>query len=242
MIALIFLAAIPGQFIDNIPAFPKDRQRAVLEATVRITLPATREHGELVATGVVVCRAGRVAYVLTAEHVIAAEVGQEPIVSSFTEKTTPLPSANASKVAVVERIPDADLAVLRAEFAEPSGVLQICPRDEIARIGTPTDKRPLDVLTSGIGGSFDSPFLRRDRLTGLRRAKPGTTTLFFEAEAAPAVGRSGGPLVDDRGYLIGVCSGTRGGKGYYVSVAEIHEALGRKKLGWLADGKRPPGS
>jgi S1-C subfamily serine protease len=185
----------------------------------------------------VVRRDGQLAYVLTADHVLAVEAGREPVIETFTTKSTPFPNAKATSVAILERMPEVDLAILRIELSNPPAALRICPKNEAARLESPTEQRPVPVLTSGIGGGFDSPFLRRDRVIGLRQAKPGSPAWFFEAETAPVAGRSGGPLVDERGYLIGICSGTRGGKGYYISVGEIHTALEPKKLGWLVDGK-----
>jgi S1-C subfamily serine protease len=240
MIALLLLATLPGQFIENDSTFPKARQQEVLEATVRITMPPTHDHGAPVGTGVIVLRSHGTAYILTADHVLAVDGGGQPTVSTFTAKSVPFPNAKTTKVTVVQRLPDVDLAVLRAAIAEPTGVIRMCPKEKMAEGATPTAQKPLPVLTAGMGGSFDSPFLLVDKVTGLRRAKPGSSALFFQADTAPSAGRSGGPLVDRHGYLIGICSGTRGGRGFYVSIGEIRAALGRKNLDWLADGKPPP--
>ena len=187
----------------------------------------------------IVLRAHGSAYILTADHVLAVDGSGLPTVSTFTAKSVPFPSAKAAKVTVVRRLPDVDVAVLRAEIADPTGVIHMCPKEKLAGVAGPTAQMPLPVLTAGMGGSFDSPVLLIDRVTGLRRAKPGSGVLFFQADTAPSAGRSGGPLVDQRGYLIGICSGTRGGHGFYVSIGEIRAALGRKNLAWLVDGKPP---
>ena len=43
-------------------------------------------------------------------------------------------------------------------------------------------------------------------------------------------GRSGGPLLDADGRLIGVCSGTQEGMNYYTHPDEIRGALQRHRL------------
>jgi trypsin len=69
--------------------------------------------------------------------------------------------------------------------------------------------------------------------------KPGanTSVLCWETAKTPAKGRSGGPLVDRRGYLIGVDSGAGDGKGYYIHIEEVHAFLKRNGLSWLYEEK-----
>jgi hypothetical protein len=58
----------------------------------------------------------------------------------------------------------------------------------------------------------------------------GSAAFHWEADKPQAIGRSGGPLVDTQGRVIGICSGTRENKGYYVSIYEIEASL--KRNGW----------
>jgi hypothetical protein len=46
-------------------------------------------------------------------------------------------------------------------------------------------------------------------------------------------GRSGGPLVDKRGLLIGVCSGVSKDKAYFCHIDEINAFLERNGFDWL---------
>src|SRR2546430_1556077 len=59
------------------------------------------------------------------------------------------------------------------------------------------------------------------RKVDARRPNEKVTTMW-ETEASPAKGRSGGPLVDKRGFVLGIASGANDGKGYYVHPDEIH--------------------
>jgi hypothetical protein len=61
--------------------------------------------------------------------------------------------------------------------------------------------------------------------------------LCWQTEKTPARGRSGGPLLDRRGLLIGLDSGAGDGKGYYVHVEELHAFLKRNGLDWLYEEK-----
>jgi S1-C subfamily serine protease len=55
-----------------------------------------------------------------------------------------------------------------------------------------------------------------------------------------AKGRSGGPLIDQRGFVIGICSGTSDGKGYFTHTHEIHRFLKQNAFDWLADKDTRP--
>src|SRR5438093_1402336 len=84
-------------------------------------------------------------------------------------------------------------------------------------------KPALPALTVGCDGAGGAPAVAVDTVRAEKNLGPRSPYKcnFFEADRPPAVGRSGGPLVDRQGRLIGVCSGTLGGKkGYYVHIAE----------------------
>lgn len=48
---------------------------------------------------------------------------------------------------------------------------------------------------------------------------------FWKVEAKPELGRSGGPLVDAEGRLLGICSGADRNAGYYTHLSEIRSFL-----------------
>ena len=75
--------------------------------------------------------------------------------------------------------------------------------------------------------------------TMLRR-RENKVAFFWETSAKSLRGRSGGPLLDNEGLVIGICSGTQGERGYYTHIDEIHAWL--KPLGyewlWKADASK----
>jgi len=118
-------------------------------------------------------------------------------------------------------------------------VLRICPKDKVASLYSP-ERDPFPVLTVGVGLTEKAPVIEVDRVRDNKQAKPDCEALFFEADREPAEGRSGGPLVDKHGNLIGICNGKRGRKGYYLFVGEIHKALQTPAFRWLYQDRKPP--
>ncbi len=233
MYSLLFLAALPGQFVND-PAFKKETQQAVLEATVRVQHPASSGEG----TGVVVARAGggaregQVVYILTAAHIVPeGRPGSELVdLAFFTADSLPKPSETVPHARILRRMPGVDLALIMAKVEKPAkAVVPICPPGK--EPNNPTPRAPWAVLTAGIEGNDAVPVLRVDKVRAeIPVLKPDQTRAFhYEADYPPPQGRSGGPLVDKNGYLLGICSGTRdtkdGKRGYYVSLPEIQIAL-----------------
>jgi hypothetical protein len=239
---LLLVAALPGQFVDS-PAFLKDRQQAALEATVRIVHPGSQQFGVGVGSGAIVHRDDKVVYVLTAEHLLPpGQVGNAVDLYFYTAKSYPEPSVKVLQAGILQRLPDVDLAVIRAVLPDHSGLLRICPEEKITKKlrWLPGSKQdPFPVLALGVGGKDDAPTIWLDHVHGLKAAKPGCAAYFYETGREPTAGRSGGPLVDEHGYLIGICNGKVGAKGYYLSVAEIRKALDQNSLSFLLGDKRP---
>jgi hypothetical protein len=235
--SLLLLTALPGQFVNDAD-FSKKQQQAALEATVRVYHPGTKLYGESKGSGVVVGRKDKFVYVLTAEHNLPPGIEGDTVQLSFyTAKSFPNPSKKVEN-AKAFRFPEVDLAVIVAELAEPCGILRICPPDRVRSIRNP-ERDPFPVLTLGVGLN-EVPVIEVDRVRHNWAAKPGTQALFFEADREPAEGRSGGPLVDKHGYVIGICNGKRRGKGYYLFVGNIHTALQSPPYRWLYEDPKPP--
>ena len=64
----------------------------------------------------------------------------------------------------------------------------------------------------------------------VQRPRETATTLTWEAATAQAKGRSGCPLLDKRGLVIGVASGASDDHGYYVHIDEINRFLKENAL------------
>ena len=73
------------------------------------------------------------------------------------------------------------------------------------------------------------------KVVGIREGSPATSV--WEVQSDLAAGRSGGPLVDQGGYLLGVATGTAGGKGYFTYVWVIHRFLDKQGFAWFHEGK-----
>jgi hypothetical protein len=57
----------------------------------------------------------------------------------------------------------------------------------------------------------------------------------WEVATAPVKGRSGGPLFDRRGFVLGIASGANLELGYFTHTEEIHRFLKSNALEWLAE-------
>jgi hypothetical protein len=72
-----------------------------------------------------------------------------------------------------------------------------------------------------------------NRKASVRRSEDRAAVWCWETKRKQEVGRSGGPLLDGDGRVIGLASGHDGKHGYYVHAEEIHRLLKRNGLGWL---------
>jgi S1-C subfamily serine protease len=166
-------------------------------------------------------------YVLTAGHLVPEAAGDEVDVQFYAPADWPKPAGPVRRGLVKARAPDVDLAVLWVVAPDSTPVLPLCPIT--ATVG---QRLPMPGLT--VGCDRGAPTAAVDQVRAIKYVADPYRANFYETDHAQLPGRSGGPLVDGRGYLIGVCSGTRGGKGYYVSTSEIHNVLRRAGFDWLA--------
>jgi hypothetical protein len=73
-----------------------------------------------------------------------------------------------------------------------------------------------------------APTLLKEAVLDVVRAKkPGDAKacIYFRTEQKSGIGRSGGPLVDSRGQLLGICSGNDKGRGFFCHLEDIHQFL-----------------
>jgi S1-C subfamily serine protease len=209
--------------------FPRPLQEAAVTATVRITGLGRSKEG----SGVLIRRQGPYAYVLTAAHVVGKERFVE--VATFSAKSYPKPAKTYRGAEVLARDPRSDLAVLRVAAREaPPGVLSLAPKSAAPR------GKDFPALATGCDPSgAPTPEVEVVKAARMVR-KPGEEgkALCWETATGQAGGRSGGPLLDRQGRLIGIASGVSGGQGYYVHLDEIHAFLRRNALDWLGDEKK----
>jgi S1-C subfamily serine protease len=216
------LIGLPGP--DSKPADGAEAARQLAQSScVQVVNAAKNNRG----SGVVIGVRGAFLYVLTASHVV----------SGSDRLAVHLPPADkdskAKVVTDVDILIDGkaqDVALLRVS----AGDVKVTPLALAA--APPGGDEAFDALSAGAGDDTD-PNVRAERVLGrklLRRAN-GETWFAWETRDRPETGRSGGALIDSGGRLIGLCSGTQEGKGYYTHVDEIRALLKKKSQGWLLE-------
>jgi S1-C subfamily serine protease len=229
MIALALVLLVPGD-IDALDSkeFPKEAQVKALTASVRVV----NSTGDVTGSGVLLRRSGPVVYVLTAAHVVAGAKKVE--VATFSAESYPKAAGVYRSVEVIATSTDLDLAVLRWTTRDTMpGVMEVCPVSKV-----PEGKNFAALSVGCVDGGAPTCVLETVKAKRNVR-KPGaeTTVPCWETAAAPVKGRSGGPLLDSRGYLIGVDSGAGDGKGYYTHIEAIHTFLKANGLKGLTEEK-----
>jgi S1-C subfamily serine protease len=227
MIALTLLCLLPGQLPTlESKDFSKEVQQTAVTATVRIGNVVERADG----SGVLLRQDELFLYVLTANHV--AGKAKELDVYLFTAASYPAWAKAYKGAEVLARDARADLAVIRiiTKDAVPAPLV-LCPANKAP------DGKGTTVLTVSLQAD-GSPMATPDVVKTVRViGKPGETGTVkcWETAKAPLGGQSGGPLIDTQGRVIGIASGTSGGKGYYIHLEEIRSFLKRKGLDKLIE-------
>ncbi|WP_439621509.1 S1 family peptidase [Gemmata sp.] len=204
-----------------------DVQWAALLASPRVSSPGSAD-----GTGVVVGTKDGFGYVLTAAHVTQGDL----VELKFTSRASyPKVAWFGDGAEVVARWPDPDVALVRFPLRghAPSVVTLAPALDRPKRF-------PVGALGIGIGGgpaatSVPNAIVGREYVK--REGKGGA--FFWRTEVPPEAGRSGGPLLDAAGRVIGIAVATRGGAGYYAHHDEIVAALRRDGYGWLVTPRKP---
>lgn len=224
---LLLLSLLPGELpLVESKTFPQPTQQKALLATVRIVNTTKNQDG----TGVILRQNGAFVYVLTAGHHV--ERGDALRIKTYSDTSYPNPSLDLGSAEVLEQSLVPDLAVLRVVSKDKIlASLPICPLRQ-----APEGKK-IPALAVGCPRG-EAPALLLDTLSGKRLLKkPGTDSpsRFWQAEKDIVAGRSGGPLVDRQGRLIGIASGSGDGRGYYTHLEEIHDFMRGKGLRWLLE-------
>jgi hypothetical protein len=215
--SLVLLAAVAlGELpVVESKQFAREVQHTVLCATVRIINKTQPNEG----SGVIVRQQGGLVYLLTANHLVGK--AETVDVETFSARSYPKPDKVYSAVQVIARAREPDLALLRLATRDPMpATLPLCPAERC-----PVGK-DLPGLTGGIQQG-QPPTCWPDTILGkkLVRKPGGESCHVWELKREPAGGRSGGPLVEPRGTLIGILSGRSDGKGYYTHLDEIYRFL-----------------
>lgn len=206
--------------VEIIPSadFSRKLQLNAVAATVRIANATQKSVG----SGVIVGRKGDFIYILTARHLV--EKGGQLDVSTFTTATYPKPTkVYAGATVAATSKPIQDLALVRVTSADAlPGSLPLCPAQ------LEQDRKGQALSVGCAGGMGSEPTCLLDTLLGqkkVQREEKGDQAVFWEVDRKHVAGRSGGPLIDARGYLIGICSGTSQEKSYFIHAKEIRAFL-----------------
>ena len=234
MSPLCFLLLLPGEIdVLDSKVFSKALQESAVTATTRIVnTTMDRATGGVTGSGVIIKQSSAFVYVLTAGHLVRK--GDDLEVAVYSTKSYPKPATIYRSGLVLAQSALPDLAVVRVATRDVMpGVRRLCPPRLVP------EGKDLPGLTIGCKGGRAPDGVLVTVLGKRRVVKPGgrLASLCWETPEAPDKGRSGGPLLDRRGYVIGVASGVGDGKGYYTHAEEIHAFLKRSGLGWLSEEK-----
>jgi S1-C subfamily serine protease len=209
--------------------FTPELQRSVLAATVRVVVDDGRK-----ATGVLVGVRDGFGYLLTAHH--AVEKSGKIEVQFFTAESHPKPSATVRADLVVFENPAADLALLKVSLKV------VAPVPIPIRAEGPKEKEFIALSGGASGGKAPTPQVVHVRGRKLVQRADGGGAFFWQTREASVEGRSGGPLVDATGCLVGIASGEQQSQGYFGHLDEIRAWLRKAddgKLRWLLEVKKP---
>ncbi len=204
--------------IETVPSadFSAEAQTAAVAGTVRVVNAAAGVQG----SGAVIGRDGPFLYLLTANHL--TDKAERLEIHTFSASSYPRADSVYRGAQVLARAANEDLALLRLVTRDaPPGSIRVCPPRLVPEAG--------DFPALAVGcGEGKAPTCRIEKVAGKKRVrKEGQegTALYWEVGREAGQGRSGGPLIDRRGRLVGVGSFNGDGKYYFSHAAEVHAFL-----------------
>ena len=211
---------------------------AALGATVQVVNVSSGDQG----SGVMVAKSGAKVYLLTADHLLGASrpladdrmaAGQGDRLEIRAVSAAGQAAVVYRSVQVVARSSDDDLAVLRfSSRRDVSAPLRICPPQRI-----PDEDTFAAISVGWSGGAPTGTAGKVSSKKRVRKRSRGAATLVWEMNRPSKPGQSGGALVDQDGYVVGVASGNGNGHGYFCHTELIHRLLDESGLKWLYSEK-----
>jgi S1-C subfamily serine protease len=208
MLSCLLLTLTTGQAPAKIP---EAIEKAGLAATIRVSTGATE------GSGVLICRVPAASYALTAAHLVKGR--DKASITLFSEAPGKPPLVATIDKEMMTAVAGSDLAVIRIE--DPAGRLL----DREIEFAPKTKRTPFPAFSIGLPGA-DRNLIRVEKaLAAQEVTKENVTAKFWKCADVPAGGRSGGPLLDGAGKLIGICSGGDDKSGYYSHLDAIRELV-----------------
>ncbi len=229
MILWLIAAAQLGQ--APAPALPADIERRARSATVRIFNRTQVTES----TGVIVDQRNHIDFwILTAAHVTKADDKLEVV---FYPKGAGGDGPGVRNVKVIWSADpfDQDLAILKVE-SDRGLAVETLP---LAPVGAHPAAKSFTAFSFAYAAP-GGPESQAEKVLGapVISKKAGRKGFqFWKCDSLPVQGRSGGPLIDSTGRLIGICSGGDDKATYFTHCDEIRNALIQANLARLTKPK-----